>query len=294
MQVKGLEARVTLVVAQKHDGGISLVADTKITYKFDDESRTRKVFEEALPKLMILRDDLVVGITGAVEEALQQLIELRDQPIGDLLETLTSINYASFVVATLDPAPQLWKVNAGSTEERTSIGRCWTGDHDAYEIFQQRYSEWPDKTGSVLRLMSSMQWLLAFDPIPSVGGYLTRVATTSEGFRFVADSVTVGPWFLHCQNQATPDGLTLTFSVPPGGDPNGYQVLPAVGRPPTAGALAYYVPQAGVAWLFCQESPWERVTLKTDSMTGLVESAAENYGQTLVSSPEDPFGPLSL
>jgi hypothetical protein len=25
--------------------------------------------------------------------------------------------------------------------------------------------------------MSSMQWLLSFNPVPSVGGYLTRVAT---------------------------------------------------------------------------------------------------------------------
>jgi hypothetical protein len=280
-----LDVAVSLVVAQIHDGGISLVADTKITHTLD-ETWTRQVFKNALPKLVILRDDVAVGITGDnPENVLRRLVGLRSQPVEDLLGAMTNIDYASFVVAVQDPSPQLWKVSDGSTEERSSVGRCWAGDHDAYEFFQQRYHEWPEKMGSAFRLMSSMQWLLNFNPVESVGGYLTRVATTSNGFRFVADPMTVGPWFLEGLGQAMPHGSRLALHVPSGGDPNGYQILPAVGRPPTAGALAYYIPQTGVSWLFCHESPWEAVALKTDSMPELIESAGTNHGQILTDAP---------
>lgn len=280
-----LDGSVSLVVAQMHDDGISLVGDTKITKKFD-ETWTRQVLRNACPKLVILRDDVAVGITGDNPDiVLRRLVGLRDQPVEVLLEAMLNIDYASFVVAALRPSPQLWKVSAGSTEERSSVGRCWAGDHDAYEFFQQRYHEWPEEIGPAFRLMSSMQWLLNFNPVESVGGYLTRVAVTSEGFRFIADPMTVAPWFLEGLAHVTADAFRLTLHVPLGGDPNGYQVLPAVGRPPTAGALAYYVPQTGVSWLFCHESPWEAVPLKTDSMPELIESARTNYEQILTDAP---------
>jgi hypothetical protein len=254
---------VSLVVGQIHDGGISLVADTKITHKFDD-TWTRQVFKNALPKLMILRDNFAVGITGDNPDiGIRRLVEFRDQPVEDLLNVMANISYASFVVAVLGSSPQLWKVSAGSTEERSSVGRCWSGDHDPYEFFQQRYHEWPEKMDSAFRLMSSMQWLLSFNPVDSVGGYLTRVATTSEGFRFIADPVIVAPCLLG----------------------SGFQILPAVGRSPTAGALAYYIPQAGVSLLFCHESPWKAVTLKTNSMPDLIQSAATKHRQALADPP---------
>ncbi len=276
---------VSLVVAQIHDGGISLVSDTKITHKFD-ETWTRQVFKNALLKLMILRDDVVVGITGDNPDiGLRWLVEFRDQSVEDLVKAMVNIDYASFVVAELGSSPQLWKVSAGSTEERSSVGRCWSGDHDAYELFQQQYHEWPEEMDPAFRLMSSMQWLLSFNPVESVGGYLTRVATTSEGFRFIADPTMVGPWFLEGLSQATPDSLRFTFHAPPGGDPNGYHILPVAGRSPTASALAYYVPQAGVSWLFCHESPWKAVTLRTDSIPELIELAATKHGRALADPP---------
>ncbi|MGH3885689.1 MAG: hypothetical protein ACRDSZ_03810 [Pseudonocardiaceae bacterium] len=191
---------MSLVVAQIHDGGISLVADTKITYGLTeidnrfDESRTRRVFRNALPKLTILRDDLVVGVVDEVKKAQPKLVNIRDQRVENILKELANIDYASFVVAALNPLLQLWKVSAGSIEEQSSVGRCWAGDRDAYEFFQQKYHEWPEGIGSTFRLMSSMQWLLNFNPVESVGGYLTMVATTSEGFRFIANRATIGPW----------------------------------------------------------------------------------------------------
>ena len=95
--------------------------------------------------------------------------------------------------------------------------------------FQQRYHEWPGAANPAFRLMSSMQWLLNFNPIESVGGYLTRVVRTTEGFRFVADSVMVGPWFLDGLIHAASDGLKLALHLPSGGDRNKYQVLLLLG-----------------------------------------------------------------
>ena len=54
---------MSLVVGEIHDGRISFVADTKVTYAGDDRS-TRRVFENAFPKVLILRDDLCVGLAG--------------------------------------------------------------------------------------------------------------------------------------------------------------------------------------------------------------------------------------
>jgi hypothetical protein len=277
---------VSLVVAQIHDGGISLVADTKIT-RCGDEAWTRRVFRNALPKLVIMRDDIAVGFAGEDPAGvLQRLVGLRGQAVKELLASVARIDSASFVVATLAPAPRLWRVSAGKWEERSAVGRSRAGDHDAYELFQQRYHEWPEEVAADFRLMSSMQWLLSFDPVPSVGGYLTRVATSLEGFRFVADPMVVGPWFLEGLSQVTPEGFKLMLEVPVGGDSSGYQVLPAVGRPPTVEALAYYVPQARVAWLFRHEAPWESVTLQIGSIAELLESAAD-HGQTLAGPPAE-------
>lgn len=258
-----------------------MVGDTKIT-RGGDEAWTRKVFRNALPKTVILRDDLAVGLAGEDPAGmLQRLVGLHGETVERVLDSVANISAASFVVATLSPVPRLWAVSDGSVEDRSAIDRAWAGDHDAYELFQQRYHEWPSDVESAFRLMSSMQWLLTFDPVDSVGGYLTRIATGSDGFRLVGDSTQVAPWLLEGVVQALSDEIQLTLRVPAGGDGTWYRILPAVGRPPTIRALAYYVPQAGVAWLFPHESPWAPVPLRVNSVEDLLKSAAE-HGQALV------------
>jgi hypothetical protein len=62
-----------------------------------------------------------------------------------------------------------------------------------------------------------------------------------------------------------------------------YQTLVAVGIPPTAGALAYYIPESNTAWLFCEESPWQKNVLKVFSMNNLIEVAQKEHKQALKS-----------
>ena len=273
------------VVAEIHDGGISLVGDTKITYE-GDPGRTRQTFKYALPKLVILRHAFAAGYGGSQpQQLLRALIEARELAPTSILEMAAAIPNASFVFASLDPVPQLWQVVNGRIEDRLAIRRGWVGDQQAYDYFQCRYHEWPEGTSAAFRLMSSMQWLLSFQPVPSVGGCLTRVVTTDDGFRYVADPVTIGPDRMELTRvQAGPDSLTLELAVPDGGDTTSYSILPAVGRPPTPGALAYLVPQAGTALLFPADSPWQAVRLRVGSMADLLTQAAETHGQVLASA----------
>lgn len=279
---------MSLVVGEIHDDRLSIVADTKITFR-DDPTRTRRVFNYALPKLVILRDDLVAGYAGqGPDRLLRVLVDARHDEVSTILQALATIPNASFIVGALDPGPRLWHVTGSHVFDRSTIGRGWVGDQRAYEHFQRRYHEWPDETDRAFRLMSSMQWLLSFSPVASVGGYLTRVVTSDGRFGFVADPSTVGPWRMQV-DRVTVDhrSARLELSVPDGGDPTGYSILPAVGRPPTAGALAYFVPQAGAALLFHADSPWDPVQLRVGSMAELVDRAADDFGQHLI-APSPP------
>jgi hypothetical protein len=105
---------VSLVVAEIHDGGITLVGDTKIA-RGGDELWTRQVCRNALSKTVILRDDLAVGFAGEdPASVLQRLVGLRGETVERVLGSVAGISAASFVVATLSPVPCLWSVSDAS------------------------------------------------------------------------------------------------------------------------------------------------------------------------------------
>ena len=112
---------------------------------------------------------------------------------------------------------------------------------------------------------------------PGVGGFVLRVATGPAGFYFVAaPAVIVG---------GSPAGLGQTdaFAVLAGlpTSDNGYQIQPVVGRPPTAAALGFVIPQVNRGWLFTHDEPWSGKELQVGSAQELVAAAAR-LGQTLV------------
>lgn len=276
---------MSLVVAEAHDEGVTLVADTKITVDADAR-RTRRVLEFALPKVVILDASTVVGYAGPDPLGLlRNIVGWRGHPVERILASAEALaaNGASFVVAALDPAPQLWRVADAVAESRQAVGRAWVGDQDAYAIFQQKYHEWSDDVEASFRLLSSMQFLTSFDVAPSVGGYVTRIGTSTEGFRFVADRSTILPWRMVSQVALDRGSMRVKFSVPPGGDPNSYSMLMAVGRQPTIGALAYLIPEARSALLFRADTPWDPVRLDVCSMNELTDRAGAEHGQTLSS-----------
>lgn len=271
---------MTLVVAAIHDGVVTLVADTKLTYE-QDAARTRHVFAEALPKLVILRSDLVVGVAGEDPHGVvRRLIEARDESVEQVLGLAAGMPDASFVVAALDPA-RLWMVINGETSERTGIARAWAGDISAFEFFQQKFHEWPGGVDTPFRLLSSMQWLTSFGVVPSVGGYSLRVAAHHDGFRFVADFTWVGPWLLESALEPSAEGLTLRASVPPDGDETTHQLLVVPGDEPTRGALGLLLPEAGVGLLFPHEQPWRAERITVSSAGDFVRAALVDHRQQL-------------
>lgn len=153
---------------------------------------------------------------------------MRTLPIEAILEALSAERYASFVVAALSPSRRLWKIKNGQLEEQTHIGRSWSGDPEANELFTRNYHEppgGPDGDEVQFRLFAAMQRLLSMGELETIGGYLTRVSTTQDGFRFALDSSGVGPDLVHGVLQSTPEGSSLALRTDPGVASTGYDVL---------------------------------------------------------------------
>lgn len=251
---------MTLIVAAIHDGDrVSIVSDTLITWEGDspDEPEAHR-----LTKIVILRSDLAVGVTGHDPEArIRDLVSLRDAPVEQLLEELRQDRAAGFVVASLGP-PALWEVRDGGVHPRTSHGVAWDGvNQDAYRAdfrarFESEWSKTPLAQDVGFRLMATMQALTSFGLVPTVGGETVRVGADDDGFRFVADSgwiVGVRKWFI--------------FS----------------GRGLTRGASGILDVTQGRGRLYRHEHPDEAVVLLAETPEMFVE-LARGHGQDLTFS----------
>jgi hypothetical protein len=250
---------MTLVVAGIHDEDrISIASDTKLTWDYD-AARTSRTYENALAKVVILREDVAVGVAGYDPHgSIRQLIDARDCSVEELVEQLRPLDHAAFVVAALKPA-RLWMVDGGEVAERTDVGRAWVGDPAAYNTFQARYHDWPGNTDGPFRLMSSLQWLTSFNTAGSVGGYTIRASgTPGGGFLFVPD-------------------VAVMFPVA--------ELFVFAGRGQTRGAVGLLHPHAGEGWLFRHESPDESVSIPSSTPEEFVRIAQEQHGQEVVYSP---------
>ena len=281
---------MSLVVASIHDDDrVTMVCDTKVTF-FDraghvDEAKTRRTYFEALPKIVLLRPDLLVGITGdEPHEAIEDLIARRHQPLGDLIDHMATVSSTGYVVATLNPA-RLWNVDQGYIEERTAIRRAWSGDQSAYDHFRSRWAEWPEGTDVPFLLTSSMQSLTSFDPVSSVGGITLSASSQEDGFHFDPGFTFVGPPYLQLDGVTSiDDTVTLRASVPEGGDLTTHRVFVLPGADPTRSALGILIPESGTGLLFRHSRPWEPTSVDTTSSATLVERAAELHQQNLIAT----------
>lgn len=94
----------------------------------------------------------------------------------------------------------------------------------------------------------------------------------------------MAPWmtegaFVECDSHTT-----LTFSVPPGGDPSCHSRIAVPGHGGTFGGLAFVIPEIKTAWLWTHETPWlppiKLSQLRT--MAELVRVASGDHGQIIV------------
>lgn len=261
---------MSLVVAAIHDDQITMVSDTKVSFFYadgqPDESRTRRTFFEALPKIIVLRPDLLIGVTGdRPHEVIADLIAYRNASVEDLLDRLGAFTTAGFVVGALNPA-RLWSIDRGDVDDRTSVCRAWSGDQDAYNVFRRSWDMWPPGTDVPFLLSSSMQFLTSFDPVSSVGGFTLTADTQADGFRFQ-------PW-------VTAVELSHQIHVIPGQDP-------------TRGALGLLIPQSGVGLLFRHEQPWSAERVSATSPHSFTQAVAETFGESLIETSPPPGFPFT-
>lgn len=235
-----------------------MVADTKVTWDGDD-TRTSDTYANGLAKIVILRHDLAVGVTGYDPHGrIRDLMELREQTTEHILEQLEGDSHARYVIASLDPC-KLWVAGGGKLEDRTSIGRAMDGDPYAVELFQRRYNtDWLDASEAAsipFRLMTAMQYLTSFGPVSSVGGFTLRATGgPGDGFSFIPDRM---------------------ISIP------GSELIVFVGAGDTRGAVGMLDPQKGAGPLFTHESPDTAVWIEAASAAEFVRRARELHRQTL-------------
>ena len=298
---------MTLVVgAIKGSQGV-LVADTKVTFGVrdgvvDERERppegyvsvldaNRAEYENSVPKIVILDRHLAVGYAGddpAVK--LRHLVGLRGGSPAGVLDELSGVEDAQYVVLADGEPLRLWQVREGDVDERTTTTRkAWAGDNDAYGDFQREWSRWPDAMGVEFLASSSAQFPISFGTNESVGGFLTQLRRSHNGLHFVPHPVVIAP---HMLELASSDyhGRTLTmhYVVPHGVDPTYTFISACAGAGETFGACGYVILPAQWGVVFPHDTPWNPVIIHAASVDDFVAIARSDYGQELHGA-ENPY-----
>ncbi|WP_156042483.1 hypothetical protein [Rhodococcus sp. UNC363MFTsu5.1] len=285
---------MTFVIAQitEDDGGLSLIADTKVTVAHDERA-TRQIYTRPCQKVVILDDDLVAGFAGDTPAtSLRHLAGLRGKSIDEVVENLVEYTAElsalpgvskSFVIAKRAPDPQLWTVSNGDAEDRTPVRTAWVGDRDAHRTYTRYSMEWPQDTPRKDQFVWSVMSVISLGDIPTVGGYMVRVVgDASQPFRFIGDVGSTGPWFTEAFVTRDNGTTSVRFAVPPGGDTTEHTRIPIPGEGSTFSALAHYVPECDAAWLHTHEDPSsEPIVLRVQSIQELLDVAGTEYRQYL-------------
>ena len=254
---------MTLIVGAFEDASVTITGDTKITYD-EDAIRTSRLFDEALPKIVLLRDDLAVGVAGeGPHRIIEDLVKVRDADGSDVLDHLRVERDGDFIVGALHPA-RIYQVSGGKITPVTESEHAWVGDGSSYNSFRHLAETWVPGDDEFTRLKTSMDSLVARGRSQAtVGGYALTVRTDAGRFRFVPTSFTIFG-----------DTVDSFFDTYEG------QVLP--GDDPTPGALGIYMSRAGVGRLFTHERPFEGVKILAVDRAAFAARALNDYGQILL------------
>lgn len=274
------------------DGRITLLADTKVT-DFRDETLTRRIYEHPCLKVVIVDDDMAVAFAGDnPEPALKHVAGLRGRPVAEVVEALRQCSAdnaernrsKSFLIAKRAPDPKLWRITWGKVEAAGHLPRLWIGDPAAFRAFQSQHQSALLDRSAEYRLFAAMIAVVSFDDIPSVGGYITRVAGDSAlPLRFHSDQVGTGPWETEATIVEQNGEQTLRMRVPPGVDPSQHSRIGVPGCDSTFGAMAFFIREIRTAWLWTHAEPWQPPVKLSGvaTMYELVRKAEQDHGQLL-------------
>lgn len=272
---------MTLIAAVADDSGVTIASDTKITFD-DDALASARVFTLALPKIVLLRDDVAVAISGKrPTELVRQLTDRRDQDLTEIVEHLRSVPDAGFIVAALG-GRSIWTVSDGEVRSVATGELALEGDPASFSDFRTLHSDFLAATTSRNALVMAMDRMAG--PLgrhASVGGF-NLAATTKEGaFRFASRPTTIAPRAEETAQIFTDEHSHLHIRVSlPVGNSQWYQTLVLAGRGATPGAVGIYVEQAKCGRLFAHERPYESISLEARTARDFVHRALE-HGQEL-------------
>lgn len=271
MQIGCNDVSMTLVVGviDPEQDAVYLSADSKVSW-MQDAARSRQIYMAPALKVIRLDGDLAVGLAGDGPATLAARIEaLRGGSIDTVLAGLAEIAGGEFVVASRAPA-RLWQVTPETgPEDRTSIGRAWAGDKGAFSAFQARFDDLPGDP-IVSRLHSAMSHIIHLRRPEFVGGFAVTVAgsarrefhylpTRSELWPEAEEAVQVADVTMNA------DG-TMNFKLRASFN-EGPLVLHVVpGADPTCGAVALWIENAHLGFLFCHESSATRHQVRSATL----------------------------
>lgn len=253
---------MTLIVGVIEGSSVTVTGDTKITYD-EDAIKTASLFEEALPKIVLLRDDLAVGVAGEGPcRIIEDLMKVRDAGLADVLDYLRAERNGDFVVGALNPS-RLYRVHRAGITEFPEFRHAWVGDGNAYDIFENLASSWVPDDSEFIRVKTSMDSLVARGSNRTVGGFALTAHAPDGRFRFVPTTFTI-------YGDTTENFL----------DSYAGQLLPGDGLTP--GALGIYVSSAGSGRLFTHERPFEGIKILAPDRATFASRAFSEHGQMLL------------
>ncbi|MFG6475814.1 hypothetical protein ACFXP7_05445 [Microbacterium sp. P06] len=269
---------MTLVVGalDENTGAVHIAGDSKISWKCD-EAKSRRIYVDPVLKVILLSDEVAVGYAGSGPAPIAaEVTKLRGLRGEHLLDGLSQVEGASFVVGTLRPG-RLWKVEDGEWGEVTNRGLVIVGDDErlgddvsVFSLVESRYNDFAgDPAG--FRLQSTMQHIVHLVRPESIGGFTVLASGSGKaGFRY----------------QTMPSALfDAIHPTGPVEQPLVLHVLPGAGDTP--GAVAYWVPGAGLCHLFCHGQPADPRVIRGSDAAEVVAVAKERFEQTVLA----PVGP---
>lgn len=268
---------MTLIAAVRDGDFIAIVSDTKVTYE-ENAIHTARLFTFALPKIVLLRDDLAVALSGdGPVEVVRRLMAHREDELSDLLNHLVKEEGRGFIVATLNPS-SLWVVADGERKSIPSGDLALEGDKLAFADFEREVQSWRGESPGNALMMAMDHFAGPLGGYPSIGGYSLFADSRSGAFRLVSRQTTIAPRI------DTPSALGVAGSgarlTIPAGSSQWYQSQILAGVDPTPAAVGIYIEQAEAGQLFSHDAPYEGFTIPAPT-AGAFIAAALLHGQHL-------------